>query len=227
MDLLLPELSCIRGQDIYRVSNVVSKPSILQRFLSSLQASTYWRYTDSNYDKWLDPAGIFHHICHFCDAQKPNINPDLTFILSTIDCQSEPDMSWIKGFYNGKPKKPAFPKVSPNIELLPPIQEDNEVDLPSWDRETPVKKRAGEQRRVRLDTSVEVSGYSMPPQLQWTPKAQRAEDGLESMHGELLESDEEQNSYIMSAQVQKKHKLWSWANSPETALPDQSFEDWL
>ena len=31
----------------------------------------------------------------------------------------------------------------------------------------------------------------------------------------------------MSVQVQKKHKLWSWANSPDKPLPDQSFEEWL
>lgn len=133
-------------------------------------------------------------------------------------------MSWIKGFYNGKPKKPALPKASPKIELLPPIQEDKEVDLTTFERETPVKKPAKEQRRVRIDTSIEVSEYSMPPQLQWTPKAQRGEDVLESMHDELPGFDEEQNGYILSAKVQK---LWSWANSPDKDLPDQSFEDWL
>ncbi|KAI4226038.1 MAG: hypothetical protein L6R36_003484 [Xanthoria steineri] len=187
--------------------------------------------------EWLDPAGIFHHICHPCDSQKPSTNPDLTFILRTIDCSQEPDMSWIKGFYNGKRKKPAKLKASPsNIDVLPPIQEDEEDVVPaSLDLATPVKKRSGEQRRVRIDTRIEVSGYPVPAQLQWTPQAQRQKhipnDTLDApSHEPLSDDEEEQDRGITSAQAQTKHKLCSWANnSPDTdtATPDQSFEDWL
>ncbi|CAL8576931.1 hypothetical protein XPA_002793 [Xanthoria parietina] len=186
---------------------------------------------------WLDPAGIFHHICHPCGSQKPSTNPDLTFILGTIDCRQEPDMSWIKGFYKGKRKKPAKLKASPsNIEVLPPIQEDEEDAVSaSSDLVTPVKKRAGEQRRVRVGASIEVSGYPVPDQLQWTPQSQRQKhmptDTLDAPHEQLSDDgEEEQDRGITSAQAQTKHKLWSWANnSPDTgtATPDQSFEDWL
>ncbi|KAI4207320.1 MAG: hypothetical protein LQ349_009860 [Xanthoria aureola] len=146
-------------------------------------------------------------------------------------------MSWIKGFYKGKRKKPALPKASPsNIEVLPPIQEDEEdVVSASSDLVTPVKKRAGEQRRVRVDASIEVSGYPVPAQLQWTPQAQRQNHVPTNTfdappHEPLSDDEEEQDRGITSAQAQTKHKLWSWANnSPDTgtATPDQSFEDWL
>ncbi|KAL8656853.1 MAG: hypothetical protein Q9226_002502 [Calogaya cf. arnoldii] len=150
-------------------------------------------------------------------------------------------MSWIKGFYDGKREKPALSTASPKIDVSPPIQEYKEVDPEKLDRETPgrkrsgatleretpVKKRSGEQRRVRIDTGIELSGYSAQPQLQWTPltpKAQRKEEVQDA----YFESDEESSGYSMEdAKVQKKHKLESWANSPDGGLPDQSFEEWL
>ncbi|KAL8854283.1 MAG: hypothetical protein Q9221_000997 [Calogaya cf. arnoldii] len=155
-------------------------------------------------------------------------------------------MSWIKGFYDGKRKKPSLSKTSPHmIDLLPPIQEYKAFDPEklhretpvrkrsgaSLERETPVKKRSAEQRRVKIHTGIEVSGYSVQPQLQWTPltpKTQRKEEVHESEHDSDLESDEEFSGYSMQeTKVQKKHKLESWANSPDGDLPDQSFEEWL
>ncbi|KAL8668752.1 MAG: hypothetical protein Q9168_006630 [Polycauliona sp. 1 TL-2023] len=175
--------------------------------------------------KYLDPAGIFHEICHFCDSQKHNLNIDFTSILGTIGQREEPDMSWIKGFYDGKRKKPAIPKPSPRIELLPPIQEDREVDLATFDEQTPIKNRVAEQRRIRVSPRNDITGHARTPQLQWTPrsKSQREADRFDS---ESL-SEVEDYGYTVMMDTQKKHKLWSWANSPEGTLPDQSFEDWL
>ncbi|KAL8994516.1 MAG: hypothetical protein Q9169_005545, partial [Polycauliona sp. 2 TL-2023] len=126
--------------------------------------------------EYLDPAGIFHQICHFCDSQKRFIKPDLTFILNKIETREEPDMSWIKGFYDGNRKRPALPKPSPAIDLLPPIQEDREVDVATLDHETPAKKRLGDQRHVRVCQGIEVAGHSGSPQLQWTPKAKARQE---------------------------------------------------
>ncbi|KAL8803490.1 MAG: hypothetical protein Q9200_006192 [Gallowayella weberi] len=183
--------------------------------------------------KWLDRAGIFHRVCHFCDSQKRSINPDLSVVLNTHEARVVPDMSWIKGFYGGKRKKPTSPSARPEIQLpaiqLPPIQEVNEVDLSTLPCETPKKKRPRERARMLMPSNIEVFGCTAPPQLQWTPKGQRHEEVLEYMHdavSSLSSSDEEENG-ILSAKVQKKHKIWSWANSPEKRLPDQSFEEWV
>ena len=138
-------------------------------------------------------------------------------------------MGWIKGFYDGKPRKPAAPDAQPKIEL-PPIPEVNEIEGTTLASEKPVKACPREQRRVPLPLGIEVAGYPVPPQLQWTPKAPRKDELLDYMRGAALEipSSDEEQSYIMSGKGQKKHKLRSWPNSPEPeALPDQAFEDGL
>ncbi|KAL8927841.1 MAG: hypothetical protein Q9172_001214 [Xanthocarpia lactea] len=179
--------------------------------------------------KWLDPAGIFHRVCHFCDSQQRSIDPDLSVVIGTFDCSVEPDMSWIKGFYDGKPRKPAAPDAQPKIEL-PPILEVNEIEATTLVSERPVKACPREQHRVPLPRGIEVAGQPVPPQLQWTPKAPRKEELLDYMRGAALEipSSDEEQSYIMSAKGQKKHKHWTWPNTPKhEALPGQAFEDGL
>ncbi|KAL9631187.1 MAG: hypothetical protein Q9204_004351 [Flavoplaca sp. TL-2023a] len=164
-----------------------------------------------------------------CALKKPSIKPDLSFILGVLDHRKEPDMSWIKGFYNGKRKKPASLRASSKIELLPPIRETKELEPATPAKEAPVVARPGDRRLVRPSPEFEVSGYPVATQLQRTPATHQQGTQLEAIPDTLSEPpfDEEENSSVMSAQVQKKHKLWSWANSPNKPLPDQSFEEWL
>ncbi|KAL8679825.1 MAG: hypothetical protein Q9186_003941 [Xanthomendoza sp. 1 TL-2023] len=177
---------------------------------------------------WLDRAGIFHRICHLCDSQQTSISPDLSVVLDTIETRVEPDMSWIKGFYSEKRKNPRSPNAWPEIHL-PPIQEVNAIDLSTLALETPIKKRPRERRRMPMPSSIELFGCTAPPRLQWTPKAQRDEEVLEYMHEAIsdLPSSDDENDGIVSVKVQKKHKISTWANSPEKPLPDQSFEEWI
>ncbi|KAL8857274.1 MAG: hypothetical protein Q9178_006200 [Gyalolechia marmorata] len=171
------------------------------------------------------PCG--HLRCCSCALKQRGIDPDLSAVLGTIDCSVEPDMGWIKGFYDGRPRKPAAPDVQPKIEL-PPILEVNEIEATTLVSKRPVKACPREQRRVPFPLGIEVAGHPVPPQLQWTPKAPRKEELLDYMRGAALEipSSDEEQSYFMSAKGQKKHKHWSWPNSPEhEALPDQAFED--
>ncbi|KAL8912450.1 MAG: hypothetical protein Q9171_002543 [Xanthocarpia ochracea] len=159
-------------------------------------------------DKWPLLERIFHHVCHFCDSQQRGIDPDLSVVLGTIGCSVEPDMGWIKDFYDDKPRKPAAPDAQPKIGL-PPILEVNEIEATTLVSERPVKACSREQRRVPITLGIEVAGQPVPPQLQWTPKARRKEELLDYMRGAALEipSSDEEQSYIMSAKGQKKHKL--------------------
>ncbi|KAL8899500.1 MAG: hypothetical protein Q9192_001547, partial [Flavoplaca navasiana] len=117
------------------------------------------------------PCG--HLRCCSCALKKPSINPDLSFILGVLDHREEPDMSWIKGFYDGKRKKPASLRASSKIELLPPIQETKELEPATPAKEAPVVARPGDRRRVRLSPEFEVSGYPVAAQLQRTPATHR------------------------------------------------------
>ncbi|KAL8808315.1 MAG: hypothetical protein Q9182_000135 [Xanthomendoza sp. 2 TL-2023] len=181
-------------------------------------------------------------------TMKLSIKPDLSVVLNTLEARVEPDMSWIKGFYGEKCKKPRLPAALPEILLpaiqipaiqlpatqlpaiqLPPIQEVEAVDLSTLSFETPKKKRPREQPRMLMPSSIELFGYTAPPRLQWTPKGQRDEEVLEYMHDAVtdLPSSEDEKDGVMSVKMQKKHKIWNWANSPEKPLPDQSFEEWV
>ncbi|KAL8787808.1 MAG: hypothetical protein Q9213_001995 [Squamulea squamosa] len=190
----------------------------------------------------LDPAGIFHNMCHLCDSQKLNINPDLSIVLDTIDSPLEPDMSWVKGFYDGRPRMPASTGTWPQIELprpygtrllsptlVPSMKEISEVGLATLALETPVKKCQREARGSSLPSVAETSRYALPSQLQRMPQAQREDEVLENSAGAVADapSSDDEQSYIVSAQVHKKYKLWSWANHSDEDVPDQPFEDWI
>ncbi|KAL8773186.1 MAG: hypothetical protein Q9209_001862 [Squamulea sp. 1 TL-2023] len=165
-------------------------------------------------------------MCHFCDSQKVNINPDLSIVLDTIDSRLEPDMSWIKGFYDGKFRIPASPGTWPKIEL-PTMKEIQEAALATLAVVTPVRTCQKEARGSPLSSVVETSSYALPSQLQWTPQAQQEDEMLEHSATAMADapSSDDEQSYTMSAKVPKKHKLWGWANDSKEDVPDQASED--
>ncbi|KAL8729460.1 MAG: hypothetical protein Q9166_004708 [cf. Caloplaca sp. 2 TL-2023] len=207
--------------------------------------------------KWLDPAGIFHHVCHSCDSKKGSINPDLNVVLDKIDTHIEPDISRIKGFTKGKAKQPrSLQNPWPEIQLpsiqevkegvlatsapetpskklpeiqLSPIHEVKGIKPATSAPETPAKKRPRGQLRTPILSGIDVSGRPAPPLLQWTPTAQREEEVLEYLHDAVpyVTSSDEERDFTISVRAQKKRKIWAWANSPEKAMPDQDFEDWV
>lgn len=140
--------------------------------------------------KWLDTAGIFHQICQFCDSQKSNIKPDLSFILDSIDTYGEPSLP---GFDKIKrPKTPPTTEYSPI--RLPTIEEvknskvagtPSELDLGSLELQTPAAKRSRVGRQAPKTSNTEPLGS---PTLEATAAKRRKSDhrGVYSSHIDLL-----------------------------------------
>ncbi|KAL8936624.1 MAG: hypothetical protein Q9211_004098 [Gyalolechia sp. 1 TL-2023] len=134
--------------------------------------------------KWLDSAGIFHHICHYCDSQKLNIKPDLSAILDDADGAGEPDMSWITGFPKKKRSKSLSPTQYSPI-YLPTIAEIGEyddadaahdVDISTLALQTPAKKRKMNPETPRVASDEGIPASRSPDQFQWTPVARAEAD---------------------------------------------------
>ncbi|KAL9005302.1 MAG: hypothetical protein Q9188_001928 [Gyalolechia gomerana] len=134
--------------------------------------------------KWLDTAGIFHHVCHFCDSQKLNIQPDLSELLDYANANAEPDLSWIKGF----PKKKRAKSLSPpnySPIYLPTIEEiggyhtadaAKDVDISTLALQTPAKRRKMNPETPHVFPDEEFPESLSPDQFQWTPIALCRED---------------------------------------------------
>ncbi|KAL8938940.1 MAG: hypothetical protein Q9216_003626 [Gyalolechia sp. 2 TL-2023] len=129
--------------------------------------------------KWLDTAGVFHHVCHSCDSQKLDIKPDLSELLDSTDTSAGPDLSWIEGFPNRKrPKSPSSIKYRPIY--LPTIEEigeyddadaAEEIDISTLALQTPAKKRKLIHETLQVSPDREIPESLSPDQFQWTPVA--------------------------------------------------------
>ncbi|KAL8962370.1 MAG: hypothetical protein Q9193_001212 [Seirophora villosa] len=167
--------------------------------------------------KWLDTAGIFHHICEPCDSRKLNIEPDLSIARGFINTKGKLDLpgTWTDGQYDPGPQKSPLSSSRSPI-FLPPIEEvryddgpdtPSKLDLSALVFQTPAPKRRRLDLRGPYPSNVDLMGTPAPDQYLWTPQVQRAQDVIDTFENELI--PEELNSpAVMKAQ---KDRLRVWA----------------
>ncbi|KAL8908820.1 MAG: hypothetical protein Q9207_000546 [Kuettlingeria erythrocarpa] len=170
--------------------------------------------------KYVDTAGVFHHICEYCDSQELNAMPDLSAILDSIGYGVP-----LPGFDEIKPPQPPHlieysPIRLPTIEeveytilrttpsklnlsalkLQTPAAKRVTLDLDSPTRQTIPAKRRKVDDQDQEDSSPITS-------FQWTPVAQRVHKNYSPFTLEEIPETRDSPAMVEA----KKAKLRGWA----------------